>query len=88
MRKFLEIVFGAVMAAGDVEIVEAATVDAPGVARLGRARLGEVRPGAPNSRPVYSAAGGAFGYVADEALMPEGPFDATYWIDVCAQTDG
>jgi len=80
MRQFLELLFDEMIGDADMDILEAATAGAPGVARLRAAQLGEAQPEAPNSRPVFSAVGGKIGFVADEEMLVGPPYDSTYWI--------
>lgn len=82
-QQFLEILFPDRIAPGDLVIIEAASHNRPGRARLHLARIGEVDPGAPKSQPVLSHNGGetpSVGYVARLDLLGDGPFGATYFL--------
>ncbi len=75
--QFLEILFTEALRPDDLEIIEQALPDQPGVARLNRAIIGQARPDAPNSAPLKSQSGDTIGFVASAELMCE-PYSMTY----------
>ena len=80
---FLQILFNDRRHEEDIEIIEAATEDRPGRARLVQARVGQPDPAAPNSKPLFSSRGPKFGYVAGADLISTvgPPYEATYWLE-------
>ena len=81
MTIYLEIVFPRAVSPGDLEIIQPATHDAPGLARLLQARLAAPLPNAPPGvRRVFSCNGrGLIGFVAGED-EPLPPYSDTYWL--------
>lgn len=77
-RLFVEILFPRLMAADDIDVIEPASRDRPGRARLHRARVGLA--GGLAARPVLSRSGARIGFVDDEAAM-EPPYTNVYRLE-------
>ena len=74
---FLEILFTEAVQPDDLEIIENAQPDQPGLVRLNQATMGQARPGAPNSTPLKSRTGDTIGFIASLEMMAA-PYTATY----------
>lgn len=77
--QFLEILFSEDVQPDDLEIIQPAQPDQPGLARLNRAIIGPARPDAPNSAPLKSQSGATIGFIASMELMAA-PYSSTYRI--------
>lgn len=71
--KFLEIVFPAAIAPGDLDIIQPATSAGPGEAALAAARIEQ-------GCRVMSANGGGLIGVISEAKFMLPPYDTAYWL--------
>jgi hypothetical protein len=77
-QKFIDILFAEEILPGDLDIIQPASEDAPGLAQLGTATLGQPTAATPNSRAIHSRSGAKFGFVASDGLEP--PYHHTYWL--------
>ena len=80
-QKHIELIFPDNAHPGDLQIVEKATYDAPGQARLGAARVEPISlaSGPNGASRVMSANGGAFiGVISAGEPMP--PYNFSYWL--------
>lgn len=63
---YLEILFTSELREGDLEILQQASREQPGLVQLGQVTVGQ----AENSQPVYSRSGAKLGFITQEALPP------------------
>lgn len=75
--QYLEILFTDAVRPDDLEILEQAQPNQPGLAKLNRAIVGQARSDAPNSVPLKSQSGDTIGFIATMELMAE-PYSSTY----------
>lgn len=79
-QKFIEIVFAEAIHPGDLVILQPATYDAPGLARLDQARIER------ESRIMSSNGSGLIGVISAAEFMTP-PYNFAYWLKEKEETD-